>query len=107
MLEFAVDHVTVLVRSSVPPSVYVPVALNACVVPRANEGFAGVTAMETSAGAVTVSVAVPEIEPEVALIPALPIATPCASPDPLTVATDSADVLHATEAVRFFVAPFV
>ena len=40
--------------------------MNCCVVPKASVGFAGVTAMETRAAAVTVSVVLPLIEPEAA-----------------------------------------
>src|SRR6266852_660453 len=44
-------QLTVLVRFCVLPSLYVPVALNGCVVPFAIEGLAGVTAIEASVGA--------------------------------------------------------
>lgn len=57
-----------MVRSCVLPSVYVPVAFNACVVPSAKDGLAGVTAIETSAGAPTVRLVEPAIEPELAVI---------------------------------------
>ena len=59
-------HVAVLLRFCVVPSVYVPVAVNCCVPPLAIDGFAGVTAMDTSVAAVTVSVVLPETAPEVA-----------------------------------------
>ena len=49
-------HVTVLVRFSMLPSPYVPMATNCCVAPSVTKGFAGVTAIETRADAVTVSV---------------------------------------------------
>ena len=51
------------------------------------EGFAGVTAMETRAAAVTVKPVEPLIEPEVALIVVVPAATAVARPPALTVAT--------------------
>ena len=43
------DHVTVLVRFCVLPSVNVPVAVNGCIVPSAIDGVAGVIASETRA----------------------------------------------------------
>jgi hypothetical protein len=42
-------QVAVLVRFSVLPSLYVPVAVNCCVYPAGMEGFAGVTAIDTRA----------------------------------------------------------
>src|SRR5207253_2111344 len=79
---FALDeaHVTVAVRSCVEPSVYVPVAVNCCVVPAAMDGLVGVTARETSVAAVTVNVDEPDTEPNVALIVVVPAATPEARP---------------------------
>ena len=59
-------HVAVLVRFWVVPSLKVPVAVNCWVFPMAIEGFAGVTAMDASVAGVTVSVVLPETEPEVA-----------------------------------------
>ena len=59
-------HVAVLLRFCVLPSVYVPVAVNCCVLPLATDGFAGVTAIDTSVAGVTVSVVLPETLPEVA-----------------------------------------
>jgi hypothetical protein len=52
-------HTTAVVMSFVLASAYVPVAWNCRVVPAEADGFAGVTAIETSAVAVTVSWAVP------------------------------------------------
>src|SRR6202022_2896451 len=49
-------------------SVNVPVAVNCCVWPLAIVGFTGVTAMDTNCGGVTVSVVVPVIAPDVAMI---------------------------------------
>ena len=49
-------HVAVVVRFCVVPSLYVPVAVNCCVPPAATDGFTGVTAIDTSVAAVTVSV---------------------------------------------------
>ena len=63
---FDVDHFTELVRFCVLPSVKVPVAVNCSVSPRATEGLAGVTAMDTKAAAETVDVVEPVIVPEAA-----------------------------------------
>ena len=59
-------HVAVLVRFWVVPSLNVPVAVNCSVFPMAIEGCVGVTAMDASVAGATVSVALPETEPEVA-----------------------------------------
>jgi hypothetical protein len=59
-------HVAVLVRFCVLPSAYVPVAVNCSVLPLTIDGFAGVTAIDTSVGGVTVSVVLPETVPDVA-----------------------------------------
>lgn len=56
--QFATD-----VRINVELSEYVPVAMNCCVVPFAIEGFKGVTAIDVSVGAVTVSVVEPDKPP--------------------------------------------
>jgi hypothetical protein len=107
------------------------VAVNCCVVPAAIEGFPGSTAIDTSTGAVTVTV----VEPLIGLIGGLviigvsgvtPVATPngvivtkvaaivvlpsetlVASPLALIVVTPGADELHMTEAVRFWVLPLL
>jgi len=59
-------HVAVLLRFCVVPSLKVPVAVNCSVFPMAIDGFAGVTAMDASVAGVTVSVVLPETEPELA-----------------------------------------
>ena len=59
-------QVTELVRFWVLVSLNVPVAVNCCVVPLGIEGLAGLTAMDTSVAAVTVSVVEPVTLPEVA-----------------------------------------
>jgi len=100
MLALAVVHVTDVVRTSVLPSLYVPVATSGSVVPRANEGLAGVTASETKVGCPTLSVAEPVIEPDVAVIVAPPVLTPSANPPAETVATVVDDELHVTKLVR-------
>jgi hypothetical protein len=99
--------------------------------PTVSEAFAGVTASETSSGALTVSVVEPLILPgggggggrlialgaapaapapaqaKVAVIVVLPGKTLLASPAALIVATASADELQVTEVVRFWVLPLL
>ena len=75
--------------------------MNGCVVPAEIEGFAGVTPMETSTGAVTVSVVVPVILPSVALMFEAPTVTPVARPPAVIVATLVWPELHATKGVKF------
>ena len=48
-------HATLVVMFAVVASLYVPVAVNCCVAPLAIDGLAGVTAIEASVAAVTVS----------------------------------------------------
>ena len=56
-------HVAEVLRSCVLPSAYEPVAMNCCVPAREIEGFAGVTATDTSATVITVNVVEPVNEP--------------------------------------------
>ena len=77
--------------------------MNCCVVPLAIDGLAGVTAIDSNVGAVTVSPVEPLIDPEVALIVVLPAATPVARPALVIVATAVFVELHVTELVRFCV----
>jgi hypothetical protein len=93
------------------PSVKVPIAVNCCVVPNAIDGVAGVTAIDASAAGVTVSVVFPVIEPEVAVIVAVPAFTLVASPICLSallmVATDGESLVHCTVLVTSCVLPSV
>ena len=73
--------------------------MNCCVRPATTDGVAGVTAIETSDGAATVRVAVPEIEPRVAVTVEVPAATPVARPPDTMVAAAVLDELHVTEVV--------
>ena len=104
-------HVAVEVRFCELPSVNVPAAVNCCVVPSGIEGFVGVTAIETSAAAVTVNVVLPAIEPEVAVILAEPVPTALANPGDvatlLIVATVVVSELHCTVFVMFCMVPLV
>ena len=111
--------------------------MNCCVPPAAIEGFAGVTAIETSVGAVTVSVVeplmplvvgltmggAPVVTPvagppgrcvggavavaTVAMIVGLPAERPLARPAGVIVATPGAEELQATDAVRVWVLPLL
>jgi hypothetical protein len=81
----------------------VPVAVNGTVVPTVAEGFAGVTAMDFSVAAVTVSVVLPETLPEDAEIIELPAAPAVARPAALMVAAAGVADAQVTELVMFFV----
>jgi hypothetical protein len=99
------DQVTLDVRFCVVPSLNVPVAVNCCVAPLAIEGFAGVTAIDCSVAAVTVSKVEPLIEDDVAVIVELPTPAPFARPAALIVAVVVVPELHVTVLVRFCVVP--
>jgi hypothetical protein len=92
-----------LVRFCVLPSEYVPVAVNCCCVPNAIEGAAGVTAIDTNTGAVTVNAVEPTILPEIAVIVAAPVvnalAKPCVPAPLLIVATAFLLEFHVTDCV--------
>ena len=93
-------QVAELVRSWVLLSVKVPVAVNDCVKPLAIEGLAGVTAMETNVGAVTVSTAVLLVMLlEVAVILEVPTLKPVATPLALIEATAPLAEFQVTEFV--------
>ena len=66
-------------------------------------GFAGVTVMDCSVAAVTVSNVEPTTAPEVALIVLLPAATAVAKPPAPMVAVAMVPEAQVTEAVRFCV----
>ena len=74
------DHTTRAVRSWTEPSAKVPVAVNACVVPRTITGSTGVTAIETSVALEIVSVVEPVTPECVAEIAVSPRPTECARP---------------------------
>lgn len=74
------------------------------VVPKANDGFAGVTAIDTSNGCPTFSVAEAVIAPDVAVIVATPTPVPVAKPVADTVAALE-DELQLTPLVTFCVLP--
>jgi hypothetical protein len=99
------DQVTVDVRFCVVPSLKVPVAVNCCVAPLAIDGFAGVTAIDCSVAAVTVSTVEPLIDDDVAAIVEVPTAAPLASPEALIVAVAVVPEDQVTVDVRFCVVP--
>ncbi len=68
-------------------------------------GLEGVTAIETSAGAVTVKMADPLIVPEVAVMVEVPAATEVANPAALMVAALVAEEVQVTELVILAVVP--
>jgi len=86
--------------SCVPPSLYVPVAVNCCLAPSGMDGFAGVTRIDWSAAGRAVRLAFAEIAPELAVIVALPVPIDCAIPLVLTVATPGAEEDQAAGRVR-------
>jgi hypothetical protein len=85
------------VTSCTLESLKVPIAANCFVVPTAIVGFAGVTLTETSVAEDTVSVAVPLIDPEVAVIVAVPAPTPDARPFMSMLATELGAALQVRE----------
>src|SRR5579864_1257691 len=97
-------QVTEDVRSCLLPSLNVAVAVNCCAVPEGIEGLLGVTAIALRVG-VTVSLVVPVTEPELAIMFALPGATPVAKPAALTVATVVDAEVQVTEFVRSCLLP--
>jgi hypothetical protein len=102
-------HVTTPVMSCVVPSENVPTAVNCWATPRAMFAFAGDTAIDATVADVTVRVAEPEIEPDVAEIVVLPAdsawASPCSAVALLMLATAVFDELQVTLAVIFWVLP--
>ena len=100
-------HSTAVVSSWLVLLLSVPVAVNCWVVPSEMEVLSGVTSSDTRTGAVTVSVVEPLIEPDVAVMVVLPVATLVASPwlpeVLLMVATPEFDELHCAVVVRSWV----
>src|ERR1700678_4029482 len=96
---------TVLVRFCVVPSLNVPVAVNCCVAPLVIDGLAGVTAIDCSVAAVTVSRVEPLIEDDVAVIVELPTPAPVARPPVLIVAVVVVPEVQVTVDVKFCVVP--
>src|ERR1019366_4131537 len=102
MVAIAVEEefqLTEAVRSCVLLSLYVPVAVNCCVVPFAIEAVAGVTEMETRIGVLTSTLAEPVTEPEVVMMVDVPSMLPVTSPAVDTGATAGAEDPQVTEAL--------
>ena len=87
------------VTTRVLPSLYAPVATRGSVVPMAKDALTGVTAIETSTACPTFSVAEPLIEPDVAVMFAVPIPSPLANP-PLPILATVEDEFQVTKLVR-------
>ena len=98
-------QVTELVKFCVELSEKVPVAVNCSVVPLATEGFAGVTAIDTSVAEVTVSKVEPLTLPDAAMIVLVPAAFAVAIPLELIVAVPAFWDCQVTEPARLFVEP--
>ena len=99
----AESHLADVVKSSVLPSLYVPVALSCFVVPKAKDGFEGVIAIESKTGCATLRVPEAVSEPETAVMVALPMAAAVANPLLLTLATSGAEEFQLMELTRFCV----
>lgn len=91
-------HVANVVKSWVAPFDKVPLALNCWVVPTAMVWLTGVTTINATVS--TVSVATPEIPPNVAVMVVEPVATAVARPEPLMIATPGSNELHVANAVK-------
>ena len=99
------DHAAKVVTSCLEPSLYVPVAMKPMPLPAMIEGVAGVTGMDEST-ALQVTVEVPEITPEVAvmtLVPPVMQFTASVTVNGPTVATDGVPEVQAAVAVMFCV----
>ena len=77
--------------------------MNCWLIPSAMDGAAGVTAIESSCGGLTVIAELPEMLPEVAVMRAEPAPGVLARPAALMAATVVAEEAHVTVAVMFCV----
>ena len=97
-------HITWLVMFAVVVSLYVPVAVNCCVLPLEIDGLTGVIAMDFNVAAVTVRTSAGDVTPvRLAVILLVPVPTPVASPVALIVATVEVAEFHVTWVVIFAV----
>ena len=101
------DHVTELVKLTVEPSEYTPVASNCCDSPTGTLAAGGDTVTATNTFGSTVITAVPEMSDDgsVAVIVVAPVATAVTKPVEDTVAVAGVEDDHVTELVRFAVEP--
>src|SRR5277367_4466085 len=101
-------QLTPVVNAAVLPLLYVPVAVYCCVSPAAMLAVAGVTAIDCSTAAVTVSVTPALVNPpDAAVMLVVPAATPVAVPVPVPVIVAAAglDDVHTTPVVNARVVP--
>jgi hypothetical protein len=108
--EFPDVHCAELVMFCVLPSENVPVAMNCVVVPGAIDAVNGEIEIARNAALVTVTVALEEMPPEVAVTVAEPTPVAIASPKvpfALIATSDELPDVHCTDAVRFCVLPSV
>jgi hypothetical protein len=101
-------HTTPVVNGAVVPLLYVPVAVYCCVTPAAMLAVVGVTAIDCSVAAVTVSVTPALVNPpDAAVMLVVPAATPVAVPVPVPVIVAAAvfDDVHTTPVVSVCVVP--
>ena len=92
----ATVQATVLVIFCVLPSLKVPVTLSCWVPPFATIGLAGVIARDAKVAGMTVNVADPLIDPEMAVSVAVPVASAVANPPLLIETTLAGATVHAT-----------
>ena len=79
-----------------------PVAVNCCAIPLAIEGLVGVTAIDTSVGAVTINKSEGEVTPlRLAVMLLVPTPTPVAKPPEAIVVTVVVAEFHVAEVDRF------
>src|SRR2546423_15227815 len=97
-------HPTLEVMSLVLPSLKVPVAMNCWLLPTMIVAPLGVTAIVIRAG-VTLKLAVPRIESNVAVILDWPGGAPGTKPPPRIVRTVFAEEFHVTPEGKFFFLP--
>lgn len=100
-------HVTSAVKSRLLPSVYLPVAVNCCVVFTGIDDAAGETLIELKLTAATVTsrLANPWIVPDFAVIVTVPLITPVAIPFELMLAIAESEELQTTEPVMSLLLP--
>lgn len=102
----ALDHVADPLMLAVVPSLYTTVAVSCCVPPTATEAVGGVTASDTTVGAVAITVIIElaTLPETVAVIVADPVATAVTRPF-LTVATAGFELVHVAKVFMLAVEP--
>src|ERR1039458_4791067 len=107
MADWLVCQVTDELKVCWLPSLMVAIACSWLLLPRGRDNVAGTTFTATATGGVTVRLAFPVIDPEVALIVAAPTTLARAEPAALTLAVAGPDEIHVADCVRFCVLPSV